>query len=112
MKITFSEKEELEFWGERELIEEIIKLRSALESIPFDDIETMVDYDYDDELEHYEEMVEECSEDNSHVTGHIYLAKKGAEDWLKKFKKQFCGGESMEDLAEQANCCGSEHNHS
>lgn len=79
--------EDLQCYGERELIEEIQTLERRLEqeSLPEQvraSIKRMVDYSYEDEKKHFEEAEETMSEDNSQRSKHIFKDIKRVTQWL------------------------------
>lgn len=79
--------EELQSYGERELIEEIQTLdRMIIENTPSskvrESIKRMVDYSYEDEQKHFAECESDMSEDNSQRTLHIFHDIKRVAQWI------------------------------
>ena len=69
-------------WGQSEMIEELERLTSFEEDFKKvkSDIDTLVDYDYEDEADHYEE--------NEKPENHIFTSKVAVEKFLEKINSK------------------------
>jgi len=75
------EKPDFWCWGMSEMVEELERLTSFEEDYHRvrSDIDTLVDYDYEDEEKHFEENEEQ-------QCGHIYQSKVAVETFINKYE--------------------------